>query len=100
MTRLSAQHQPNDSHAPRDPYLVKSVVRCCQVLRAVQGDDPLPLHAIVRRAGLPKSLVFRSLCTLQHIGWVEKSEGRTYRLLVQYLVRSGKRRSSWSPTPR
>jgi DNA-binding IclR family transcriptional regulator len=83
MTPASSQHEPTPSDCPRDPYLVKSVVRCCQVLRAVQGEGALPLHVIVRRTGLPKSLVFRLLCTLRHIGWVEKhDDGRTYRSLV------------------
>jgi IclR-like helix-turn-helix domain-containing protein len=42
----------------------------------------LTLHAIAGRTGLPKSLVFRLLRTLQRIGWVEKRD-RTYRLLLQ-----------------
>ena len=67
----------------RDPYLVKSVIRCSRVLRAFHtGEVGLPLGAIARRAGLPKSLVFRLLYTLRCIGWIEKRD-RTYRLLVR-----------------
>lgn len=83
MTLSHAEHHPDQPRCPRDPYLVKSVVRCCQVLRAVQTEKhALPLHTIARRAGLSKSLVFRLLCTLRHVGWVEKDDGK-YRLLVQ-----------------
>lgn len=82
MTPRHSQLQADRESCQRDPYLVKSVVRCCQVLRAVQTRGALPLHTIARRTGLPKSLVFRLLCTLSHIGWVEKRD-RRYRLLVQ-----------------
>jgi hypothetical protein len=82
MTPAPSQHVKDESSA-RDPYLVKSVVRCCQVLRAVQSKkDPLPLRTIARRTGLPKSLVFRLLSTMNRIGWVEKGD-RGYISLVR-----------------
>jgi hypothetical protein len=83
MTPPHSQLQADRESCRRDPYLVQSVVRCCQVLRAVQtGKGPVPLHTIAQRTGLPKSLVFRLLCTLSHIGWIEKRD-RRYRLLVR-----------------
>lgn len=76
-------HQTDRDGVTRDPYLVKSVVRCSLVLRAFHnGEDGLPLGAIAQRTGLPKSLVFRLLYTLRRVGWIEKC-GHTYRLLVR-----------------
>jgi DNA-binding IclR family transcriptional regulator len=66
-------------------------------MRAVQTrKGALPLHTIARRTGLPKSLVFRLLSTLRHIGWVEKRD-RRYRLLVRVPRR--KRRPPRAPEP-
>lgn len=82
MTASKSPQIDRDS-VQRDPYVVKSVIRCSRVLRAFHtGEGGLPLCAIARRAALPKSLVFRLLYTLRCIGWIEKRD-RTYRLLVR-----------------
>jgi hypothetical protein len=83
MASLNVQHSDDHAGRRRDAYLVKSVVRCSQVLRAFRKrEDGLPLHTIAQRTGLSTTVVFRLLDTLRQIGWVEKRD-RTYRLLVQ-----------------
>jgi hypothetical protein len=83
MASLNVQHDDDHEERRPDAYLVKSVVRCSQVLRALQSrEHGLPMHAIAQRTGLSTTLVFRLLHTLRQIGWVEKRD-RTYRLLVQ-----------------
>src|SRR5437870_8983603 len=65
---------------PRDPYLVKSVVHSSRVLSAVRASgEALPLREIAARGGLPKSMVFRLLYTLERCGMVEKVGENLYR---------------------
>lgn len=83
MALVDLPRQTGHGASRPDPYLVQSVVRCCQVLRAFSARErALPLHAIAQRTGLSKSLVFRLLHTLQDIGWIEKRD-RAYHLRVQ-----------------
>jgi len=64
----------------RDPYLVKSVVHSSKVLSAFRSSgEGLPLRDIAARAGLPKSMVFRLLYTLERCGMVEKAGENLYR---------------------
>ncbi|AFL87601.1 transcriptional regulator [Terriglobus roseus DSM 18391] len=71
-------------HPHRDPYLVKSVVHASQILSAFHdGSDVIPLKEIVRRCGLPKSMVFRLLYTMTTCNIVEKLENNRYRLKVR-----------------
>ena len=68
----------------RSPYLVKSVVHCCQVLVAFRSPlKTLTLSEIVARSGLPKTMVFRLLYTLEKCGMVEKREQKLYRATVR-----------------
>src|SRR5262252_1808229 len=65
---------------PRDPYLVKSVVHSSRVLSAFRASgEALPLREIASRSGLPKSMAFRLLYTLERCGMVEKVGENLYR---------------------
>jgi len=74
-----APHSP-----PRDPYLVKSVVHSSRVLSAFRASgEALPLREISSRSGLPKSMAFRLLYTLERCGMVEKVGENLYRSAVR-----------------
>src|SRR5213594_1586249 len=65
---------------PRDPYLVKSVVHSSRVLSAFRvSGEALPLKEIAGRSGLPKSMSFRLLYTLERCGMIEKIGENLYR---------------------
>ena len=64
----------------RDPYLVKAVVHSAQLLSAFRSSgEALPLREISSRAGLPKSMTFRLLYTLERCGMIEKVGENLYR---------------------
>src|SRR5712692_6974933 len=64
----------------RDPYLVKSIVHASRVLTAFRvSGEALPLREISSRSGLPKSMTFRLLYTLERCGMVEKVGENLYR---------------------
>jgi ribose transport system substrate-binding protein len=64
----------------RDPYLVKAVVHSAQLLTAFRSSgEALPLREISSRAGLPKSMTFRLLYTLERCGMIEKVGENLYR---------------------
>src|SRR3954471_1585251 len=64
----------------RDPYLVKSVVHSAQLLSAFRSSgEALPLREISARSGLPKSMTFRLLYTLERCGMLEKAGENLYR---------------------
>src|SRR5437667_1728411 len=66
--------------APRDPYLVKSIVHASRVLTAFRvSGEALPLREISGRSGLPKSMTFRLLYTLERCGMIEKVGENLYR---------------------
>src|SRR6185503_3333455 len=67
----------------RDPYLVKSVVHASRLLSAFRSGEALPLREIAGRSGLPKSMAFRLLYTLQRCGMVEKVGENLYRCSVR-----------------
>src|SRR5262245_52514703 len=65
---------------PRDPYLVKSVVHSSRVLSAFRASgEALPLKEIAGRSGLPKSMAFRLLYTLERCGMIDKVGENLYR---------------------
>src|SRR5215831_2174440 len=73
----------------RDPYLVKSIVHCSKVLSAFRSaGEALALKEIVERSGLPKTMCFRLLYTLEKCGMVEKVSTNLY----QGIVRPSKQR--------
>ena len=64
----------------RDPYLVKSVVHASRLLGAFRvSGEALPLREIATRSGLPKSMAFRLLYTLERCGMVDKVGENLYR---------------------
>jgi ribose transport system substrate-binding protein len=68
----------------RDPYLVKSVVHASRLLSAFRSSgEALPLREIALRSGLPKSMSFRLLYTLERCGMVEKVGENLYRCAVR-----------------
>ncbi len=78
----------------RDPYLVKSVVHSSQLLLAFRSaGEALPLREIAARSGLPKTMTFRLLYTLERCGMVEKVGENLYqscmRPFKQKLYRLG-----------
>jgi ribose transport system substrate-binding protein len=73
----------------RDPYLVKSVVHSSKILSAFRSaGEALPLKEIARRSGLPKTMCFRLLYTLEKCSMIEKVGANLY----QSTVRPGKPR--------
>ena len=88
------KHMPGDAPRLRDPYLVKSVLHCSQLLRAFRtSGEALPLREIAKRSELPKSMAFRLLYTLEKCGMVEKVGENLYqsclRPFKQKLYRFG-----------
>jgi ribose transport system substrate-binding protein len=68
----------------RDPYLVKSVVHSSRLLSAFQSSgEALPLRQIAARSGLPKTMVFRLIYTLEKCGMVEKIGDNLYRSCIR-----------------
>src|SRR5712664_2601206 len=64
----------------RDAYLVKSVVHSSRLLTAFRSSgEALPLREVAARSGLPKSMAFRLLYTLERCGMVEKVGENLYR---------------------
>src|SRR6202161_4948207 len=74
----------------RDRYLVKSIVHSSQLLTAFRSPgEALPLKEIAARCGVPKTMVFRLLYTLEKCGMVDKLGQNLY----QSRVRPWKQRS-------
>ncbi|HEY7390231.1 MAG TPA: substrate-binding domain-containing protein [Bryobacteraceae bacterium] len=74
----------NSESALRDPYLVKSVMHCSQLLSAFRvSGEALPLREISKRSTLPKTMAFRMLYTLEKCGMVEKVGENLYRSCIR-----------------
>lgn len=74
----------NSESALRDPYLVKSVMHCSQLLSAFRvSGEALPLREVAKRSTLPKTMAFRLLYTLEKCGIVEKVGENLYRSCVR-----------------
>src|SRR5437773_2020675 len=64
----------------RDAYLVKSVVHSSRLFTAFRSPgEALRLREIASRSGLPKTMVFRLLYTLEKCGMVEKVGENLYQ---------------------
>lgn len=84
----------NPDRQARDPYLVKSVVHSSKILATFRSaGEALPLREVAVRSGLPKTMAFRLLYTLEKCGMVEKLGANLYqsscRPLKQRLCRLG-----------
>src|SRR5580698_839544 len=70
--------------ASRDRYLVKSIIHSSQLLSAFHSaGEGLPLKEIASRCGLPKTMVFRLLYTLEKCGMVDKVGQNLYQSCVR-----------------
>src|SRR5262252_7995881 len=68
----------------RDRYLVKSIVHSSQLLTAFRSSgEALPLKEIAARSGLPKTMAFRLLYTLEKCGMVDKVGENLYQSCVR-----------------
>src|SRR5436853_4941365 len=68
----------------RDRYLVKSIVHSSQLLTAFRSaGEALPLKEIASRCGLPKTMVFRLLYTLEKCGMVDKVGQNLYQSRIR-----------------
>src|SRR5438105_12093291 len=68
----------------RDRYLVKSLVHSSQLLSAFHSPgEALPLKEICARCGLPKTMAFRLLYTLEKCGMVDKVGQNLYQSRVR-----------------
>src|SRR3981189_1357611 len=68
----------------RDAYLVKSVVHSSRLLTAFRSPgEALPLREIAARSGLPKTMAFRLLYTLEKCGMVDKVGENLYQSCVR-----------------
>jgi len=68
----------------RDRYLVKAIVHSSQLLSAFHSaGEALPLKEISSRSGLPKTMVFRLLYTLEKCGMVDKIGQNLYQSRVR-----------------
>ena len=76
------------NNVTRDPYLVKSIVHSSQLLTAFRtGGEALPLREIAARSGLPKTMAFRLLYTLEKCGFVEKVGENLYQSCLRPFKR-------------
>jgi ribose transport system substrate-binding protein len=68
----------------RDRYLVKSIVHSSQLLTAFRSSgEALSLKEIAARSGLPKTMAFRLLYTLDRCGMVDKVGENLYQSCVR-----------------
>src|SRR5215468_282303 len=68
----------------RDRYLVKSIVHSSQILASFRNTgEALPLKEIALRSGLPKTMAFRLLYTLEKCGMVDKVGENLYQSCVR-----------------
>src|SRR5687768_14387977 len=76
---LMSEHKTNGG-VRRDPYMVKAVMHASQLLSAFRSSgEALPLREVSARSGLPKSMTFRLLYTLERCGMLEKVGENLYR---------------------
>jgi len=76
--------KPATPRAPREAYVVKSLVHAAQILWAFQSPaEVLRLRDLMDRTRFSKGMCFRLLYTLHHCGFLEKVEGNRYRLVSE-----------------
>src|SRR5215472_2426539 len=76
----------SNENRTRDPYLVKAVVHSSRILSAFRSPgEALPLKEIAQRSGLPKTMSFRLLYTLEKCGLIEKIGANLYQSSLRPL---------------
>ena len=65
--------------ADADRYLCRAVVRSFQILGVFQRGEELRFSEVLRRCGLPRTVVFRMLHTLEHCGFIDRIGKYQYR---------------------
>lgn len=76
-------------HLHREPYLVSSVLRACEVLRAFRFENEvLRLRDIVARTGLHKATANRIVLSLTHGGLIDRSGPGQYKAKIRTLTDS------------
>lgn len=80
--------KPRAETGEKDPYIVETVSRACDILEAFQtGSELLRLSDVASRANLSKPTAFRILHTLQRRGLVERVGNHDFRLGIRPLRR-------------
>jgi len=92
INNFALQNEKNDYHrramsrvaGSRDRYCVKSIMHASQLLTAFRSPgEALPLKEVAARCGLPKTMVFRLLYTLEKCGMVDKLGQNAYQSRVR-----------------
>src|ERR1700680_4165346 len=79
----------SDDLQSRDRYLIKSILHASQLLSTFHSTgEALSLREVTVRSGLPKTMVFRLLYTLERCGMVEKIGENLYRSCLRPLKRT------------
>lgn len=77
---------PVPNQAERDPYMVETVWRACDVLEAFRSpEELLRLSEVAARSGLSRPTAFRLLYTLERRGLLERMGRHQYRLRIRPL---------------
>lgn len=77
---IIATNHMNTANRSRDRYLVKSIVHSSQILMAFQSaGECLSLRDVASRSGLPKTMAFRLLYTLEKCGMIDKVGDNLYQ---------------------
>jgi ribose transport system substrate-binding protein len=86
-----AIHTLEGHDADGEEYIVRAVVRACDILKTFESaDEELSLYEVARRSGLLKPTAFRLLHTLAHCGLLERRGPGRYG-----MVRAGKRKRTY-----
>lgn len=73
--------------SPDEPYLIRAVLRVCDILDLLQeSPEAISLGEVARTTGLPRSSAFRYLATLKYRRYVERDPNtEDYRLGAAFL---------------
>ena len=84
MTNALLPDPTRDTHPAddtQDKYIVPGLERGLRLLGEFSGRQrTLSAAELARRLNAPRSTVFRLLATLEFMGFIERTEGREYRL--------------------
>lgn len=69
----------------KSDYVIQTVANAFRLLEAFENEDGLGVTELAQRLGIHKNNVFRLLATLEHLGYMEKTEDDRYRLAAACL---------------